>query len=73
MRQDDEDANGWDTRFRSAYSRLRRGLRPESHRSRAGSPGDLSEPSAKASGVTRVRFQIKPGQNKVAIKFDPAM
>jgi len=73
MRMEDEDINGWDPRYRSAYSRLRRGPRPEAQRSGTETPEQIADIGNKESGVTKVRFQIKQGKNKVAIKFDPPM
>ncbi|KAF2152988.1 hypothetical protein K461DRAFT_132402 [Myriangium duriaei CBS 260.36] len=68
---DSLDSGPWDTRFSSTWSRLRRGPRQSSGQTRSCGvqTGDASKQVSK--DVTQVRFQIKEGKNKVAIKFDP--
>lgn len=61
----------WDSRFRTPFHRLRRGIR-HARDIRAVYPhavGDSKKPLSK--DVTQVRFSIEHGKNKVAIKFDP--
>ena len=69
MLEEEEDEVGWDPRYRSSYSRLRRGPRPEAQRPRAQPTTGRS--SGRPSGVTSARFRIGPGKNKVAIHFNP--
>jgi len=76
---DEEDAYGFDPRFHTAYGRrtrygqLRRGIRPtEPRRSVADDPvEEAQEQTSVSREVTRARFHIKNGKNKVAITFDP--
>jgi len=71
MRQEEEDAQGWDPRFRSSrYSRFRgssRALRSP----RAAPSRRSSVPAPSASTVVKAQFHIRSNKHKVAIKFDP--
>lgn len=69
---DSGDADPWDPRYTSTWSRLRRGPRTGARQTR--SCGVQTGGSSKAAGdVTQVFFEIKEGKTKVAMKFDPPL
>ena len=70
-RLDEDDIHGWDQRFRTAYSRLRTGIRTEAQSSGSATPSSTSKPISTESGVVRTRFHIRSQNNMVALKFDP--
>lgn len=71
MAVDDDDMYGWDSRYRTAHTRLRQRSFFPQRKERGETLPSPQFDQARNDGVTRARFQIKDGKHKVAIKFDP--